>query len=348
MRDQTRGAILGLSAAALFGVSAPVAKALLPGSTPLTFGALLYVGAGIALTILRVLKPAQPDREARLQRRDFLSLAAVIGLGGVAGPVLMLHGLQRVSGVSGSLALNLEGPFTILVAVAFFGEHLSRRAVVPVGCIFAGAVALNFPATSWSADAAGLLLLASACACWAFDNNLSQRLSLRDPVAVVRAKALGAGGAMSATALAFGHPLPEPRHVAAGLVLGAVSYGLSIVLDMRALRLLGAARQAAYFATAPFIGALIALPVLGESLRPTQAIAGGFMVIGVGLLVRERHSHSHTHPAVVHEHAHEHDDHHQHAHDGPVTEPHSHVHAHVQLTHDHPHVSDLHHRHGHD
>jgi hypothetical protein len=37
--------------------------------------------------------------------------------GGVVAPVLMLAGLERISGVTGSLLLNLEGPFTIIVAL---------------------------------------------------------------------------------------------------------------------------------------------------------------------------------------------------------------------------------------
>ncbi len=182
------------------------------------------------------------------------------------------------------------------------------------------------------------------------DNNLTQRLSLKDPVAVVRIKALGAGACMLAIALAAGQQrLPGPGVLAAALALGAASYGLSIVLDMYALRLLGAAREAAYFATAPFLGALAALPLLGERLSPTQLLGGAAMALGVVLLVRERHGHLHTHELLEHEHLHVHDEHHQHEHPGmtDVTGPHSHPHRHAPLTHDHPHVSDLHHRHKH-
>ena len=90
---------------------------------------------------------------------------------------------------------------------------------------------------------------------------------------------------------------------------------------MYALRLLGAAREAAYFATAPFIGALLALPVLGEAPGPVELAAGGFMAAGVLLLLRERHGHLHTHDALEHEHLHAHDEHHQHDHDPPLTTP---------------------------
>ncbi len=81
------------------------------------------------------------------------------------------------------------------------------------------------------------------------------------------------------------------------------------VLDTHALRLLGAAREAAYFATAPFVGALVAIPVLGERFQALEWVAGALMVAGVLLLLRERHGHAHTHEALEHEHLHVHDAH---------------------------------------
>jgi hypothetical protein len=152
-------------------------------------------------------------------------------------------------------------------------------------------------------------------------------------------------------ALGRGQPLPSDVVLAGALALGAASYGLSILLDMYALRLLGAAREAALFATAPFIGALAALPLLQEQLRAVDVAAGSLMAVGVVLLLRERHGHLHTHAPLEHEHLHVHDAHHQHAHEGfeDLTSalPHSHPHRHAPLVHDHPHVSDLHHRHRH-
>jgi hypothetical protein len=129
--------------------------------------------------------------------------------------------------------------------------------------------------------------------------------------------------------------------------LGAASYGVSIVLAVFALRELGAARQAALFATAPFAGALLALPILGERPGPPDVLALGLMAAGVLLSLRDRHSHAHTHAALEHEHVHVHDVHHAHTHAGPVTEPHSHLHRHEPLTHEHAHASDAHHRHVH-
>lgn len=349
-RPATLGAACGIGAAALFGLSAPFAKVLLPGSQPLVLAGLLYAGAAIVLSMARIARGRRSGAESRLRSSDLSLLAGVTLTGGVLGPVLMLLGLQRVSGVAGSLLLNLEAPFTMIVAVLLFGEHLSARGMRAAVLIVGGGLALAWSAGGLSVDLVGSAALAAACLCWAIDNNLTQRLSLRDPVAIVQIKASGAalGNLLLAAALGEGH-VPGATILVGALLLGAFSYGISILLDVYALRLVGAAREAAYFATAPFFGAIVAVPLLGERIGLQEAIAAALMALGVALLLRERHEHHHAHVPLVHEHVHTHDEHHQHAHDHQVgpDEVHAHRHEHAPIEHSHPHVSDAHHRHPH-
>src|SRR5438067_890491 len=135
--------------------------------------------------------------------------------------------------------------------------------------------------------------------------------------------------------------------VIAGAALGPVSYGASLLLYLRAQRVLGAARQAALFAAAPFAGAAAAVPLLGDRPASLDVAAAALMALGVAALLRLKHEHLHTHQPLEHDHLHVHDSHHQHAHDGTLAEPHSHPHRHDALTHAHAHVSDAHHRHPH-
>jgi drug/metabolite transporter (DMT)-like permease len=345
---QLRGALCGISAAILFGASAPIAKRLLPATGPLVLAGLLYFGAGLALLLVGLVRAGERGpREATLTRRDAGMLVCITAAGGVAGPLLMLVGLARVSGLTGSLLLNLEAPLTILLAVTLFREHLSRAAGVAALAIVGGGLLLAWGPGELRADPWGVLAIGGACASWGVDNNLTQRLSLRDPVALVKWKTLGAATCTLPLGLLLGDGLPPAGVVIAAIVVGSLSYGASLLLDTYALRHLGAAREAAFFATAPFMGAALSVPLLGDRFGTPELAAALLMAAGVALLVREKHSHLHRHEAIEHEHVHVHDAHHQHGHDGPVDEPHSHPHRHEPLVHEHPHVSDVHHRHRH-
>ncbi|MFL5345993.1 MAG: EamA family transporter [Hyalangium sp.] len=347
------GTACGIGAALLFGLSPPLVKLLLPTSPPVMLAGVLYLGAGLGLLVLRLAsrwsRIGHSRREAQLRRSDLVPLLGVIVAGGMVGPVLMLVGLGRVSGSMGSLLLNLEAPFTIALAVVFFREHLGRREALAALVIVAAAALLSFQGGEVHADGLGVLALAGACLAWGLDNNLTQRLSLRDPVALVQVKALGAGACNVALALVLGSKMPGGRHLLIAGAVGLACYGVSILLDVYALRLLGAAREAALFASAPFVGALSSVIILGDRLSVREVGALLMMALGVVLLVRARHAHRHTHDPLEHDHLHAHDEHHQHAHAPGMdsAEPHSHPHRHASFTHDHPHVSDLHHRHRH-
>ena len=133
------------------------------------------------------------------------------------------------------------------------------------------------------------------------------------------------------------------------MVVGFVGYGVSLVLFVLALRGLGAARTGAYFSTAPFVGAAIAIIAFGEPVSWPFWLAAGLMAAGVWLHLTEVHEHEHVHEPLTHTHAHRHDAHHLHEHafewDGH--EPHTHEHRHEPLVHRHPHYPDVHHRHDH-
>ena len=230
-----RGLVFGLAAATAFGISAPLAKVLLDDVRPEMLAGLLYLGAFAALGVLGRRSPS----EARLRRADAPRMALMILAGGIVAPVLLLLGLERVTGIAGSLLLNLEGPMTIAIGVAVFREHLPRQALAGAVVIFAGAIVLGAAGGGGQADWLGVVLIAAACAGWALDNNLTQSLTVRDPRSIVLVKVGIAGSVNFSLALVLGQALPGIAILVAALALGAVAYGLSIYLDALALRALG-------------------------------------------------------------------------------------------------------------
>lgn len=356
-KTSKEGITAAVIAAALFGVSAPLAKMLLGEIPPLRLAGLLYLGSGIGLSIIAaagyVKKRIKKDisvKEAPIKGRDYIWLALAVLCGGVLGPIMLTTGLVNTSGSSAALLLNLEGILTALAAFLFFKEAIDKRVWAAIGLIIAGGIVISYePSKQGLNFSAGALLVFGACLMWALDNNFTRNLSDKDPFAIARIKGLAAGAVSISISYFMNEPASAVAPSAAALVIGAFSYGVSLVLFVVSLRHLGAARTGAYFSLGPFIGATFAVILLKEPITASLVISALLMGVGVWLLLGEKHSHEHCHDEMLHDHSHVHDEHHRHDHEEgqDCTEPHSHEHLHLPLTHFHAHMPDLHHRHLH-
>lgn len=346
-----QGAAYALVAAALFGASTPLAKILLGQIEPILLAALLYLGSGAGLTawlILRRLLTKKQSREAGLRLNDVPWLACATFSGGIVGPILLLIGLRLTPASSASLLLNLEGVFTAILAWFVFKENFDRRIAFGMAAIVAGGVLLSWTGRAEVGIPWGPVAIAGACLAWAMDNNLTRNVSSGDPTQIAVTKGLVAGTVNLIIAVAVGVTMPRSMAIGAAGLLGFLSYGVSLALFVLALRRIGTARTGAYFSAAPFVGALLSILILRESITIHFIAAATLMLLGIWLHLTERHEHEHWHKAIEHDHRHRHDQHHQH-HDEPelLAQTHSHLHRHERLRHSHPHYPDIHHRHEH-
>jgi drug/metabolite transporter (DMT)-like permease len=339
------GAAQALGAALLFGAAMPVTKLLVGQVDPWMLAGLLYIGSGLGLGTWRILT-RQPWPS--LAWKDIGWIAAAIVSGGMVAPVLLVFALARMNASSTSLLLNAEAVFTALLAWLVFREHIGRRIAFGMALIASGAVLLSWPVRGEAPPLAPAVLVLAACMAWAIDNNCTRRAAELDATWLAATKGLVAGLVNLTLALVMGGSLPSLAHMGFAMITGLVTYGLSLVLFVLALRHVGTARTGAYFSTAPFIGTVLAL--LGGEPADLRLLAAGLLMgIGVWLHLTERHEHEHEHQPMEHAHAHVHDEHHQHTHDELVNPnaPHTHAHGHVSQRHRHPHFPDTHHQHRH-
>ena len=335
-----RGIVRAALAAVLFGASTPFAHRLAEDTHAFTLAGLLYLGAalGVAPALLR-----RPPGRASL-RRGAVRLTTAVVLGGMAGPVLLMLGLQSTTAADASLLLNLELAFTVLLAATVFKEHGGRWVYAGAGLVVvAGAVLAG-----GGADLRiGALLVAAACLCWAVDNGVTAALDELAPAHITVVKGLVAGTVNAAIGLVLAPP-PSWSVVGAALLVGVLGYGLSITLWVAGARDLGSARAQVVFATAPFVGVVLAWTVLGEPVAGLTVGALLLAAVGVALVSRSDHGHRHLHPALLHDHEHTHDEgHHDHQHPDGFRGRHQHPHDHDNQEHSHPHLPDVHHRHDH-
>ena len=286
-----KGLILAVVASLLFGLSLPFTKLYLTGIPPLEAAGLTYSFCGLTLgawlLIRRLVKG--PGPKLGFTRREMPYLAGSILFGGIIGPTLGIVGLARATGTVASLLYNLEPVLTVLFAVALFGDRLGRRASTGAFVVLIGSTTIAVdPGNLGNASWLGILGICGSCAAWALDNNLTQRISGRDPATLIAIKSAVAGPIALALSIPFGAVVPDTTTLVAAALSGTFSYAASLMCFVLALRFLGAARTGVIFATAPFIAAVASMVVLHESVTALTLGAGVLLALGVYLLSTEQ------------------------------------------------------------
>ena len=345
-RAATASAVL---AAALYAVNVPISKFLLQHVSPTMMAAFLYLGAGLGLLAYRLFRRAagKPQTAPPLTKKELPYTIAMIVLD-IAAPILLMLGVQQTTSANVSLLNNFEIVVTSLIALFVFQEILSRRLWVAIALVTVASVILGWDGEGGFVFNQGSLLVLGACACWGFENNCTKMLSSKSSLEIVTIKGCFSGAGSFIVAILLGESLPAPHWLPAILLLGFISYGLSINFYILAQKELGAAKTSAYYSIAPFLGVAFSMFLLGERPGLQFYIALSIMAIATWLMVQDSiklqhthaHVHIHTHPHQhgdlihVHEHAHTHT--HQHIHQEDML---SHLHTHQELAgHDHCHT----------
>lgn len=349
--DRAAKAVLSaVLAAALFGLSAPVSKLLLADLSPTFMAALLYLGAGFGMLLVRMagILRREPPAEAKMTKKEMPYIAAMVLLD-IAAPILLMAGLTMTTASTASLLNNFEIVATATVAMIFFREPLDKRMWLAILLITVSSIVLSVEDFRNLSLSIGSTFILAACLCWGIENNCTRMLSLKDPLQIVIIKGFGSGTGALLISLGVNGVDGSLPYILLALLLGFVSYGLSIFFYVSAQRELGAARTSIYYAAAPFIGVLISWILLRDTITGSFLTALAIMLTGTYFAISEKHKHPHIHLEETHEHRHSHGDgHHTHHHEVEIAGEHSHEHTHEPLEHTHTHMPEIHHQHTHE
>ena len=118
---------------------------------------------------------------------------------------------------------------------------------------------------------------------WGFENNLTRILSKKDPRLIVVIKGLSSGLISLWIAVYLDAVTLDITMMSLGLLVGIVSYGMSLWLYITAQRHLGAAKTSVFYAFAPFLGSLLSWLFFFEV--PEFSFYIGFMLMMIGALL---------------------------------------------------------------
>ena len=273
-------------AALLYAVSTPFSKLLMEKIPPVFMAGLLYLGAAAGMSIVTSLSRVRSKENSSFTHSDLPYLILMVVLD-IAAPILLMTALKNSSPESVSLLNNFEIVATSLIALLIFKEKISPRLWIAIVLITAASILLSLSdITSFSVSVYSLLALL-ACCCWGLENNCTRKLSNRDPARIVIIKGFGSGTGSVIVALISGERLTLTPYILLALLLGFVAYGLSIYTYVYAQRYIGAAKTSAFYALAPFMGALISLALFPKIPALLFIISFVIMALGAFLAIEK-------------------------------------------------------------
>ena len=272
-------------AASLYALNAPVSKLLLKDVPPTMMAGMLYLGAGIGMTLMGLVrsKTGNGKQEMQLTKKDLPYTLGMVILD-IAAPIFLMIGLSRTTAANASLLNNFEIVATSIIALLIFKETIGRRLWIAISLITLSSILLSVEDASSFSFSFGSLYVLAACVCWGLENNCTRCLSKSDPLEIVVIKGFGSGIGSIIIGLAVGEALPPWGDILKILLLGFVAYGLSIYFYVYAQRDLGAAKTSAYYAVAPFIGMLLSFMIFREIPGVLFFIALIIMIAGTWMV----------------------------------------------------------------
>ncbi|MBQ8441520.1 MAG: DMT family transporter [Clostridia bacterium] len=282
------GVFLAILAAALYAINAPLSKLLLEEMPPTLMAGGLYLGAGLGMGVIALLRKATRSQttEARLTKAELPYTIAMILLD-IAAPICLLVGLRSTTAASASLLNNFEIVATALIALMVFREKISPRLWGGILFVTLSCLLLSVEDITDLRFSFGSVFILLACVCWGFENNCTRKISSKDPLQIVLLKGIFSGCGSVIIGLCVGERIENFWSTLAVLGVGFVAYGLSIFFYVYAQRLLGAARTSAYYAISPFIGAVLSLVIFLEIPQRTYLFAVGLMAVGAWLCAND-------------------------------------------------------------
>lgn len=283
-----KGIFFAVLAAVLYAVNAPFSKIVLEQIPPILMAGFLYIGSALAMLMVggaRLLH-GRIGLEKKLEQKEWPYVLGMIVLD-MAAPICLMIGLKSTTAENASLLCNFEVVVTALIALLFFKEKISRRLWVGILFVTVSCCVLSFEDTDSFVFSKGSIFVILSAICWGLDNNCTKMISDKDPLQIVLLKGLVSGSCSLVVGFMMGERIENWWFVVAALLIGAVSYGFSVYVDIYAQRFLGAARTSAYYAVSPFIGTGLSLMMFRQMPPKVYWVGLFLMAIGAWLCSRD-------------------------------------------------------------
>jgi drug/metabolite transporter (DMT)-like permease len=278
---EKKGILLAVIAAALYALSIPISKILLDYVPSIMMAAFLYIGAGVGMFFVIAGKKLLnlKRKEEHLSKKEIPYIMILIFFD-IAAPISLMFGLKLTTASNASLLNTFEIVITSLIALFIFKTKIHPRVWIGIALITVSTIILSLKDVSGLSFSYGSLLVLLSCILWGFENNITKKISGKNPKEIVMIKDIFAGFGSLIIALSFGERTGAYAAILITMLLGFVAYGLSSMAYIYSQRRLGAPKASLYYAVAPFIGVIFSFLIFRDKIGVIYIISLVIMLIG--------------------------------------------------------------------
>lgn len=277
-KNERKGLLFAFLSSFLYDLNVPVSKYSLKTLSTNEILFLLYFGSAVGLFLLMLFNKKQKF-SLKPQKGESIFIIGVI-IFDILAALFIVESLKYIDASTVSLISILEISFTIVISHFIFKTQISKNLIIAVILVSIGGILLSFDSSTEFKLSIASMLTVFATACWGLENNLTAKVSDKNPLLLVFYKCF----AVAIFNLLFILNINIFEFFINNwflLVIGFFTYGISILYYVYAINYIGISKTSIVFSFSPVFGALISLILFKEKITIYFVISLILMLMGI-------------------------------------------------------------------
>lgn len=277
-KNEKKGLLFAFLSAFLYDLNVPVSKYSLKTLSTNEILFLLYFGSAVGLFLLMLFNKKQKF-SLKPQKGESIFIIGVI-IFDILAALFIVESLKYIDASTVSLISILEISFTIIISHFIFKTKISKNLIIAVILVSIGGILLSFDSSTEFKLSIASMLTVFATACWGLENNLTAKVSDKNPLLLVFYKcfAVAIFNLLFILNINIFELFINNWYL---LVIGFFTYGISILYYVYAINYIGISKTSIVFSFSPIFGALISLILFKEKITIYFVISLILMLMGI-------------------------------------------------------------------
>ena len=277
-KNERKGLLFAFLSAFLYDLNVPVSKYSLKTLSTNEILFLLYFGSVVGLVLLMLFNKKQKF-SLKPEKGESIYIIGVI-IFDILAALFIVESLKYIDASTVSLISILEISFTIVISHFIFKTKISKNLIIAVILVSIGGILLSFDSSTEFKLSIASMLTVFATACWGLENNLTAKVSDKNPLLLVFYKcfAVAIFNLLFILNINIFELFINNWYL---LVIGFFTYGISILYYVYAIKYIGISKTSIVFSFSPVFGALISLILFKEKISIYFVISLILMLMGI-------------------------------------------------------------------